>query len=94
LDAVEVHNRIRGMSPIPGAWTMHDDVQLKVLRSRLGGHGVVDAAGTVVSVDKTLEIACGQGSIHAEVVQREGRAKLSAEDFVNGYRIFKGDTLQ
>ena len=33
--AHEVHNQIRGLSPYPGAWTVHDDTQLKIFRARL-----------------------------------------------------------
>ena len=29
-----VHNFIRGLSPFPGAWTVLDDLELKILRSR------------------------------------------------------------
>lgn len=88
-----VHNRIRGLSPIPGAWTLHDEVQLKLLRTKRGRSSTSASPGVVVSTDSTLEIACGDGTIHAVEIQREGRAKLSVEDFVNGYRIAPGDRL-
>lgn len=93
-DARQVHNQIRGLSPIPGAWTMHDDVLLKVLRSRVGSDSTSHLPGSVISTDRRLEIACGRGTVFAEEVQREGRSKLSATDFVHGYRIMKGDRLQ
>jgi len=92
--AVEVHNQIRGLSPVPGAWTMHGDVLLKILRSKKGSGRTSRLPGTVVSVDRRLEIACGSGTVLAEIVQREGKAKLSVEDFVNGYPISVGDVLQ
>lgn len=93
-DARQVHNQIRGLSPIPGAWTVHDGVLLKILRTRLASDATSGPPGSIVSADRRLEIACGRGAILAEEIQREGRAKLSASDFVNGYRIIAGDRLE
>jgi len=93
-DARQVHNQIRGLSPVPGAWTMHNGVLLKILRTRLASDSTSRPSGSIVSADKRLEIACGRGTILAEEIQREGKAKLSASDFVNGYRIIAGDCLE
>lgn len=92
--AETVHNQIRGLSPMPGAWTMHGEVLMKILRTRVGRPAASAAPGTVVSVTKEIEIACGKGTILVDEIQREGKAKLSAEDFVNGYRLVTGDRLE
>lgn len=93
-DAQTVHNQIRGLSPFPGAWTMHGDVLIKILRTRIGRDMTTAEAGSVISVGKSLEIACGRGAVLIEELQREGKAKLSAEDFVHGYRIEAGERLE
>ena len=90
----QVHNQIRGLSPTPGAWTMHGDVLLKILRTSVGSDSTSRPPGTIVSTDRRLEIACGLGTIFAQEIQREGKTKLSASDFVNGYRIITGDRLE
>lgn len=93
-DAETVHNQIRGLSPYPGAWTMHGDVLIKMLRTRIGRATTGAEPGTVVSAGKEIEIACGSGTVLVEELQREGKAKLSAEAFVHGYRIEPGDRLE
>ena len=89
--AADVHNHIRGLSPYPGAWTMHDSTRLKIYRSRPGeGHG---APGTVLEASDRLVVACGEGAVDVLTVQQPGRSRLNASDFLNGYDLEPGDRL-
>lgn len=90
--AAEVHNHIRGLSPFPGAFCEvalgGKPVRLKVLRSRLAeGSG---APGTVLD---GLTIACGEGAVRFELVQREGKAAMDAEAFLRGAGDLAGTVL-
>lgn len=85
--AGEVHNRIRGLSPFPGAWFEADfgkgPERVKVLRAtRAQGEGrpgaLLDAAGTV---------ACGAGAVRLVEVQRAGARPARFEDFARGARL-------
>lgn len=93
LSSSFVHNHIRGLSPYPGAWTIHQgaddsDVMIKVLRSRvIEGTG---QPGEVIDADKSLVIACGEGAIEILQIQQQGRRRLEAADFLRGYPISKG----
>ena len=82
--AASVHNRIRGLSPFPGAWFEADFgrgvERVKVLRATLAqGSG---APGSV-SADK-LVVACGEGAIALLNVQRAGGKAVSAAEFARG----------
>ncbi len=83
-DAAEVHNRIRGLSPWPGAWCemMIDGKaeRVKVLRSTLSDRR--GAPGTVL--DDRLTVACGSGAVRLLVLQRAGRKPMRAAAFLNG----------
>ncbi len=84
LSAREVHNRIRGLSPFPGAWFELElagkPVRIKALLSEMAqGAG---APGTVL--DEALTIACGTGAVRLIKVQREGKAAMNAGDFLRG----------
>ena len=95
--AADVHNHIRGLSPYPGAWTMHGDTQLKVYRSKVAAPsegGTSPAPGSVLETGPPLRIACGSGAVELLEVQQQGRRKLSARDFLNGYDLAPGDRLQ
>src|SRR5213596_1404990 len=70
----EVHNHIRGLSPVPGAWCeiASADVRIKVLRSTRGdGTGV---PGTVL--DDEFTVACGDGAVRILELQRAGRQAM------------------
>lgn len=87
----DVHNHVRGLSPYPGAWTMHGDTRLKVYRSeRAEGHG---APGEILEADKRLRVACGDDAVEIVTLQRPGRKRLDAPDFLNGYPLVEGDRL-
>ena len=91
--AAEVHNRIRGLSPFPGAWCEMPlggrGERVKLLRSTLGaGTG---KPGTVL--DGSLTVACGEGAVRLEELQRAGGRPLRAADFLHGTKLEKGMTI-
>lgn len=91
--AAEVHNRIRGLSPFPGAWcemAIGDrSERVKVLRSIMAtGSG---APGTVL--DEQLAVACGEGAVRLMEVQRAGGRPMTAGDFAHGAKLKPGDSL-
>lgn len=88
--AAEVHNAIRGLSPFPGAWCEMEiggrRERIKLLRSTLAaGNGM---AGRVL--DDSLTIACGEGSVRLEELQRAGGRALAAVDFLHGAKVKEG----
>ncbi len=94
--AEEVHNLIRGLSPIPLAFThTADGKMLKVTSSevtqREGTHG---APGEVISLGSgKITVACGMGAISLLSVLPEGKKRMPAADFINGRKISVGDIL-
>ncbi len=91
--AQAVHDRIRGLSPFPGAWCeMEINGQLervKVLRSV-----IADGAGKAGEVlDGQLVIACGEGTVALTLVQKAGGKAVSAAEFCNGVKLSTGTIL-
>ncbi|TCT05482.1 methionyl-tRNA formyltransferase [Aquabacter spiritensis] len=88
--AAEVHNRIRGLAPFPGAWfALADGTRVKVLRATLGtGAG---APGEIL--DDGLLIACGDGAVRLVQVQRAGKQPMAADAFRNGAALPAGSRL-
>ncbi len=84
----EVHNHIRGLSPVPGAWCeiAGDHVRVKLLRTTRGeGTGV---PGTVL--DDELTVACGNGAVRILELQRAGRQAMKAHEFLRGTTVAAG----
>ncbi len=86
-DAEHLHNKIRALSPHPGAfswcWSVHKKLRLKIFRSRvLPDSG---SSGTFLFDKDRLIIYCGKKSLLIEEVQLEGKRRMSALDFCRGY---------
>jgi methionyl-tRNA formyltransferase len=93
LPAGEVHNRIRGLSPFPGAWFEAEIggrfERVKVLGSTLAkGQG---APGTLL--DGGMTVACGKGAIALTNLQRAGKKALPADEFRRGAAMETGVVL-
>ena len=96
-DAHTVHNRIRGLSPIPLAFTRTPDGKLlKVPGARRGQSpdaGSLAAPGTILSLGEGIEVACGAGSVILTVVTPEGKGRMPAADYIRGRKVNVGDRL-
>lgn len=90
--ARRVHDRVRGLSPWPGAETRVSGQRLKVHGTRVASDaGMRGASGTLVAIDaRGLEIACGEGSVVLVDVQLEGKKRARAQDLANGLRLTIG----
>ncbi len=94
--ANEVHNQIRGLSPIPLSFTYTPDGKmLKVTATEVATReGTLAPAGTVLSLaGGKIEVACGVGSVFILSVLPEGKKRMAAADFINGRKIAVGDVL-
>ncbi len=87
----QIRDHIRGMNPVPGAWTTLRGERLKVWAARLLDAtdlqpGELDAAqGLVVGgVDAALELA---------EVQLRGKRRMSGAELSNGLRLHSGERI-
>jgi methionyl-tRNA formyltransferase len=85
-----VHDRIRGLSPFPGAWCEAAGAgRIKVLRTTRGeGAG---APGTVL--DDRLTVACADGAVRIVELQKAGGRPMKAEEFLRGTPIAPGTLI-
>ena len=93
LPAATLHARIRGLSPIPLAFTrMPNGKLLKVVSaSRAEGHG---KSGEILRAERDgFVVACGEGALLIRTVVPEGKGKMSAADLLRGRQIAVGDIL-
>ena len=86
--AEAVHNHVRALDPYPGAWTTWAGETLKLFRSQTAsGTGV---PGEVIEAADRLVVACGEGAVEVGEVQREGKRRMPAADFLNGANLDAG----
>lgn len=87
--AENVDRLIRGLSPFPGAWTLHNGTRIKLLASRVGDG---DGAPGAVLLDP-FRVACGAGTVEVLQIQRAGKGAQDAATFLNGWPLQQGDTF-
>ena len=84
--ATEVHNKVRALSPKPGAWCTISGERYKIYRTALSsGQGT---PGEVLEKDikkGILKIACGEGAVNIMEIQPEGKRVMNTSDFLRGY---------
>lgn len=93
LSATDIHNKIRGLDPWPGAYTSLNNELLKLART---SPEATDGGkpGSIVSADKTgVRIACASGTLLVKELQLAGRKRLVAADFLRGCNLEPGTIL-
>jgi len=89
LNANKVLRHIHSLSPNPGAWFYYRNERFKVLRVKISSKS--GKAGLVI--DEKLTIGCESDSIQILELQRQGKNKQNAKDFLLGSKINKGTIL-
>jgi len=87
--AVQTHNRIRGLAPVPSAYSFLNGKRVKLHASYVAdGKG---NPGEVLRADKSgIEVACAEGSVVITSLQPEGKGKMDAASFANGLKDKEG----
>lgn len=96
LSAADVHNQIRGLSPLPGANTrLPDGKLLKVYRSEKIFSEYAGEPGRVVDVIKKKGpvVMTGQGAVCILSAKPEGKREMPGFEIVNGHYLKVGDQL-
>ncbi|MCG6912822.1 methionyl-tRNA formyltransferase [bacterium BMS3Abin03] len=82
--AREIHNLIRGLSPIPGAYFEFKDKIIKVYQSEVIERN--DLKPFQIYQTKTeLIIGCGVNALKILLLQQEGKKRMGIEEFLRGF---------
>ncbi|MBQ4055061.1 MAG: methionyl-tRNA formyltransferase [Clostridia bacterium] len=94
LPMFELHNKIRGLSPVPLSYAFLNGKMIKIIRAQMTKDGSDEPCGTVVSADKVLRVVCGDGKV-IEILELlpEGKKRMKAEDFLRGRGAKAGDVF-
>ncbi len=90
VSALQVARQVRAFAPVPGAYFEIRGERVRILAAE-ALIGTPHRPGTVI--DDRLTIACNPGAIRPTLVQRAGKAPMSAEDFLRGFAIAAGTIL-
>jgi methionyl-tRNA formyltransferase len=83
--AQEIYNRLRGFQPWPGAFTTFRSKMLNITAGKASEEKVPQAQ--LLVKDARLFVGCGDSTaLELLEVQPEGKKRVSARDFVHGYK--------
>jgi len=95
--AGSVDRLVRAMAGWPCAQTtLPDGSGLKIHAGYVEGEALSSspAPGTILAASPALTIACGEGAFVIEELQRQGKARMAAQDFLRGSKLAAGEALQ
>ena len=80
-----LHNKIRALADIPGAYLLLNDEKFKIYKSKIYSNEVVGQVGQIVKADKNgLLLQCKDGLLNLLEIQKQGKKRLDYKSFVNG----------
>jgi len=98
--ANDLFNRLRGFQPWPGAFTIFKGRTLQVHRAQPLQHAVKLMPGEIAVEGTRLFVGCGKNkaqdadtTLELIEIQLEGKRRMTAQEFINGYRPKSGDHL-
>ena len=88
--AADIERQIRALAPRPGAWFVCAGERIKVMAAALASPAGGDPG---LVLDDRLAVACGEGTLRLDIVQRAGRKPLAADEVLRGFAVPAGTRL-
>ena len=95
LDAKQIHDKIRALNPVPGAWSSLNGQVIKIWASRVLEMSSIAAEGSIVAADKQgIAVQAGEGVILITELQASGSKRMAAAAFVAGHADLLGQKFE
>lgn len=88
--AVRIRDKVRGLNPVPGAWTSFRGKRLKLHRVRLAEGGSLAPAENVFMEDRWL-IGTSDGLLEVVEAQAQGKKRMPGPELGRGLRFEPGE---
>ena len=87
----EILGKIRGLSPIPGAWTIlkngDSEIRMKILKAEIGKKILNKKVGKILINDRELHVYSKDKIINCTLIQLENKRVMNAKDLINGLKL-------
>jgi methionyl-tRNA formyltransferase len=84
--AQEIHNKVRGLNPLPTAFTNIDGKNVKIHSTKIYPEALHLNPGETCVFEKRLLVGTGSKPIEIIGLQMEGKKRSTALDFINAYQ--------
>jgi methionyl-tRNA formyltransferase len=82
-ESIQIHNLIRGLSPIPGAFCYYENKTLKILMSKLSNIKSDSVPGKLIIQGKSIFVNTADNFIEILELQLEGKKRIKSFEFIN-----------
>ena len=83
-NTINVYNKIRALSPVPGPYTILDNKRLKIYNSRIGT-STKGTVGEIINIYKDgIGIRTSDGELIITDIQEEGKKRMLCSSYLNG----------
>jgi methionyl-tRNA formyltransferase len=94
MSATLLANRVRGLSPWPGAYTFFGEERWNIWKAVSNEGMTTDKPGTIVAVNKqAIVVATGSGLLDIREIQTANSKRMSVGQFLAGHRVTVGGQL-
>lgn len=94
MKATALADRVRGLSPWPGAYTFLGDERWNIWKAVSHADTMTDEPGTIVTVNKqAIVVATGDGMLDIREIQTANSKRMSMAQFLAGHRVTVGERL-
>lgn len=95
LPANTLHNKVRGLCSIPGAYTFYGDQRWKIFRTEIIDAPSNAEPGTILSTEfNTIRVAAQDQIIEILELQPAGKKRMIAAELLRGYPVQTGTQLR
>ena len=95
LGAKQIHNKIRALNPVPGAWSRLNGQVIKIWTSSVLEMSSTATTGSIVAADKQgIAVQTGEGVVLITELQASGGKRMAAAAFVAGHADLLGQKFE
>ena len=90
--AVQIHNRVRGLTPWPGAFSFLGSRRPRICKTETKTGDSLDQPGVIARIaDRGIEVGTRNGRIIITELQPEGKKRMDARSFLAGHKLTAGN---
>ncbi|GKS65266.1 methionyl-tRNA formyltransferase [Nitrospira sp.] len=94
MKATMLANRVRGLSPWPGAYTFSGAERWNIWKAVSTAEATSERPGTIVSVGKqSILVAAGEGMLDLREIQTANSRRMPVSQFLTGHKVTAGMPL-
>ncbi|WP_143525122.1 methionyl-tRNA formyltransferase [Labilibacter marinus] len=94
----KIHNKIRGLSPYPAAWTELVDADGEKVGLKIFETEIIEENSTLGKIESdgksTITISANGGSLKIQSLQLAGKKRMTTKEFLNGFKTLSNFSIK